>query len=65
MTTLSLRDWSDPTESDEDADGNGADDPDRAAILYAVIAEYNGENDTAEISCGTDYSGDDSWRGKG
>ncbi len=56
---LPLRDGPDPAEPQVDRDGNDANDPKHLAVVLAVVAEDDGEDNTAEVSRGTGAAGDD------
>lgn len=49
-TNLAFRNWSDPTQGEVDSDGDDADDPEHLGVVLAVVAEDDGEDDTAEVS---------------
>ena len=50
---LSLGDRLDPAEAQVDDDGDYANDPQDLGVVLAIVAEDDGENDTAEVSCST------------
>lgn len=56
---LPLRDGPDPAKAQVDRDGDDTNDPKHLAVVLAVVAEDDGENDTAEVSCGTGAAGND------
>lgn len=60
---LPLRDGPDPAEPQVDGDGDDANDPKHLAVVLAVVAEDDGEDNTAEVSRGTGTAGDDALGG--
>ena len=48
----------DPTQTQIDRDSNDPDNPKHFAVVFAVVSEYNSEDDTTEISCSTGTAGD-------
>jgi hypothetical protein len=56
---LSLCDRRNPAHTHIDANGDDANDPHDFAVVCAVVAEDNGEDDAAEIARRADYAGDD------
>ena len=60
---LALGDGPDPAEREVDDDGNDADDPKHLAVVLAVVAEDDGEDDAAKVTRSAGAAGDDSWAG--
>lgn len=56
---LPLRNRPDPAQCQVDRNGNDADDPKHLAIVLAVVTEDDGEDNAAEVACGTRAAGDD------
>ena len=47
-----------PTQAQIDRDGNNPDNPEHFAIVFAVVSEYDSEDNTTEISRSTGAAGD-------
>lgn len=60
---LPLGNRPDPAERQIDRDGNDADDPEHLAVVLAVVAEDDGEDDAAKVSRGAGAAGDDALMG--
>lgn len=56
---LAFGNRSNPTQAKVDSDGHDADDPENFGVVFAVVAEDDGEDDTAEVSGCAGASGDD------
>ena len=61
---LPLGDGSDPAEREVDGDGYDADDPEHLAVVFAVVAEDDGEDDAAEVARSASAARDDTFVGR-
>ena len=48
-----LWDRLDPTQGEVDGNGDYTDDPEYLAVMYAIVAEDDGKDDTTEVPCRT------------
>ena len=59
---LTFRYGTNPTQAQIDSDSNDSDDPEHLAIVFAVVAEDDGEDDAAKVSRCTSDTGNDTYR---